>query len=561
MEKTHSPLDTISEVEKTPLVKWLLEIVTRLEERCTKLEEENKILKEENRILRKENNALKEENKVLKEEINAIKKLKNRPEIKPSTLNDPDKKKKRAQDSENKRAGSEKSSKKDNFIPDEEIILQPKNIPEGSVVKEYREFDVQDLVIKKRNIRYKIAVMITPDGNIITGELPQEHRTHFGATLKAYILHQHHKCDVTQKLIHEQLQEFGVNISEGQINNILIKDIEIFHEAQEGVLKAGLETAPYIYTDDTGARHAGKNGYCNVIGNEFFAYFTSTDSKSRENFLKILSQNKLSYVLSENAQAYLKNHALAQKYVSKLEFSDEKIYETKELLTEYINERGIQGKNVIQVIIEASLLGGAIRNGLSPNLIILSDGAPQFNVLIHALCWIHKERPLKKLVPENDQERLNIIDARDALWTYYRTLRAWQDNKNSQSVGELTAEFDNIFSKKYDGSPDLNKILENILKDKSELLAVLQNKVLPLHTNSAENDLRGYVKKRKISGGTRATIGRMARDTFSGIKKTCLKLNQSFFKYVYSSISGDKNAVNLADEIRMQAKIKFATIN
>jgi len=276
MEKAQSPLDTISEEEKTPLVKWLLEVITRLEERCTKLEEENKVLREENKVLR-------EENKILKEEINTIKKLKNKPDIKPSTLNDPDKKKKNAQDSTDKRAGSEKSSKKDTFIPDEEIVLQPKDIPSGSTVKEYREFDVQDLIIKKRNIRYKIAVMITPDGKIITGELPLEHRSHFGATLKAYILHQHHKCDVTQKLIHEQLQEFGVNISEGQINNILTGDIEIFHKAQKEILNAGLETAPYIYTDDTGARHAGKNGSCNVIGNELFAHFSSTDSKSREN--------------------------------------------------------------------------------------------------------------------------------------------------------------------------------------------------------------------------------------------------------------------------------------
>ena len=525
MEKTRSPLDTISEIEKTPLVKWLLEVITRLEERCTKLEEENKVIREENI-------ALKEENKILKEEINSIKKLKNKPDIQPSTLNDPDKKKKSSQDLTNKRAGSEKSSKKDDFIPDEEIILKPKDIPADSVIKEYRVFDVQDLIIKKKNIRYKIAVMITPDGKIITGELPQEHSSHFGATLKAYILHQHHKCDVTQKLIHEQLQEFGVDISEGQINNILTKDIEIFHKAQEEVLKAGLDTAEYIHTDDTGARHAGKNGFCNVIGNEFFAHFTSTDSKSRENFLKILSQNKLSYVLNEYAQFYLQNHALAQKYAPKFEFSDDKIFETKELLIKYVNELGIQGKNVIQVIIEAALLGGAIRNGLSPNLIILSDGAPQFNILIHALCWIHKERPIKKLISKNDQDRQNIMDARNALWTYYRTLRSWQDNESSLSMEELMAEFDKIFSKKYAESPELNKILEKILQDKSELLVVLQNKSLPLHTNSAENDVRGYVKKRKISGGTRSTLGRMARDTFSGIKKTCRKLNQSFFRYM-----------------------------
>jgi hypothetical protein len=37
--------------------------------------------------------------------------------------------------------------------------------------------------------------------------------------------------------------------------------------------------------DDTGARHEGRNGYCTALGNDLFAYFESTDGKSRRNFL------------------------------------------------------------------------------------------------------------------------------------------------------------------------------------------------------------------------------------------------------------------------------------
>jgi hypothetical protein len=39
-----------------------------------------------------------------------------------------------------------------------------------------------------------------------------------------------------------------------------------------------------VQVDDTGARHQGHNGFCTHIGNELFAYFESTDSKSRQNF-------------------------------------------------------------------------------------------------------------------------------------------------------------------------------------------------------------------------------------------------------------------------------------
>jgi hypothetical protein len=51
---------------------------------------------------------------------------------------------------------------------------------------------------------------------------------------------------------------------------------------------AGLAVSSYIGTDDTGARHQGKNGYCTAIGNDLFAYFESTASKSRLNFLQVL---------------------------------------------------------------------------------------------------------------------------------------------------------------------------------------------------------------------------------------------------------------------------------
>ncbi|TJV12630.1 MAG: hypothetical protein E5Y35_01025, partial [Mesorhizobium sp.] len=40
--------------------------------------------------------------------------------------------------------------------------------------------------------------------------------------------------------------------------------------------------------DDTGARHGAVNGVCTQIGNDRFAVFTTTKSKSRLNFLRLL---------------------------------------------------------------------------------------------------------------------------------------------------------------------------------------------------------------------------------------------------------------------------------
>lgn len=133
-----------------------------------------------------------------------------------------------------------------------------------------------------------MAEYVTLSGKTVVGKLPKQYQGHYGPTLMAFILYQHHQCRGHHYLILEQLRELGIDISTGQVNRILIENKETFHDEAERILQVGLETAQYIHTDDTGARHQGKNGYCTVIGNDFFAYFSSTQSKSRDNYLRIL---------------------------------------------------------------------------------------------------------------------------------------------------------------------------------------------------------------------------------------------------------------------------------
>ncbi len=113
------------------------------------------------------------------------------------------------------------------------------------------------------------------------------------------------QCLVPQPLIVEQLREFGIEISVGQVNRLLIEEKAAFATPQQEVLSAGLETAEYVHTDDTSARHQGRNGYCTVIGNDLFAYNSRSSSKSRENYLRLLRGQSEDYVLNEYARSYL----------------------------------------------------------------------------------------------------------------------------------------------------------------------------------------------------------------------------------------------------------------
>lgn len=112
--------------------------------------------------------------------------------------------------------------------------------------------------------------------------------SHFGPDLICFLLPQYHHQHVTQPLLWEQLRQPGVDFSSGQLNRILTEDKDAFHQEKEELLPAGLKTAAYVHADDTVARHEGEQGYCTHVGNDFFAYFHSTASKSRVNFLEVL---------------------------------------------------------------------------------------------------------------------------------------------------------------------------------------------------------------------------------------------------------------------------------
>jgi hypothetical protein len=80
--------------------------------------------------------------------------------------------------------------------------------------------------------------------------------------------YQHHHCHVTQALLHEQLCEWGVDISVGQVNALLGGTNDVLLTEKDQLLVTGLEVSRYITVDDSGARHQGENGYVTQIGND-----------------------------------------------------------------------------------------------------------------------------------------------------------------------------------------------------------------------------------------------------------------------------------------------------
>lgn len=533
MENPHLP-HNIPEENRTPLVNRLLSIIAEQQATIEKLEA--KVERLESQV------------SVLTEELKKAKKLPGKPKLKASILES----KPGNIKGDRKGFGRQKGSKKQRLQVTEERIIEPTNVSSDARFNGYRDYDVQELFLEGRLIRFKLAEYVDSEGKTIVGDLPNEYQGHYGPILKAFILYQHHQCRVPQHLIHEQLQELNIEISSSQVNRILLEDSVGFTSEQDGVLRAGLETATYIHTDDTGARHQGQNGYCTVLGSDLFAYFRSSDSKSRKNYLQILRHPFDDYVLNEYSRVYLETHQFAQSHLEKLTFSTQAICQGEAAWQAYLESLTISAPQAVRLVTEAALIGSAIEQGVSPQLIILSDGAPQFILFVHALCWIHMERRLRRLVGETPQQTQEITRLRYQLWAYYQALKLYQQFPSEIDKPTFSRCFDAIFGQEFPGNDGLNTVLQTFRDHKQELLRVLDTPVVPLHTNDAESDIREGVIRRKISGSTRSELGRRARDTFMGLKKTCRKLGVSFWQYLTSRLKREHDIPSLPDIIRQR---------
>ena len=210
---------------------------------------------------------------------------------------------------------------------------------------------------------------------------------------------------------------------------------------------------------------------------------------------------------------------------------------------------GITKKHNIRIATEGALLGSVIEHGINPELVIMSDDAGQFNVFLHALCWIHAERTINKLSGFTEKLRVVLEKTRSKIWDFYQDLKAYREEPSAEEKAALNARFDEIFNTKTCFAT-LNQALNRIYKNKAELLLVLERPEIPLHNNLSERDIREYVKKRKISGSTRSSSGRSSRDTFASLKKTCRKLGISFWKFLMDRLSGQSKILPLPELIR-----------
>ena len=177
----------------------------------------------------------------------------------------------------------------------------------------------------------------------------------------------------------------------------------------------GLQATPFGRY--TGARHLGITGVTTQIG--AFTSFDTVASKSRLMFLMTLRGAFQDYVINAAALLYLHEQDAPEALINRLIEPDDRVFADEDVWTDHLIALGITGTKAVRLASEAA--GSLDHHGLLPDAVIVSDGAGQFDVLRHGLCWIHAERLIHRLVTVTEAQRAAVALVRHLIWWFYRS--------------------------------------------------------------------------------------------------------------------------------------------
>jgi len=496
----------------------------------------------------------------LRDEINRLKGEQGKPDIKPNTSQsapaDHSSERERRQPIER----GKRSKRATITINREEVArLDPASLPPDAEFKGYEDVVVQDLIICTDNVLFHKEVFYSPSAQqSYRAPLPRGYQGEFGPGVKALALVLYFGCLMSEAKIRELFVNVGLQIAEGTISNLLIKDQDAFHTEKAAVLQAGVRSSPWQQIDDTGTRLNGHNQYCQIVCNPLYTIYQTTAAKDRLTILDVLRGGApRRFRLNAEALAYLDQVQIAQLTRARLlqlpwdQELDEATLER--LLSMHLPQLPEQQRKWIGDALAVAAYHAQTEWPIVR--LLLGDDAPQWTWLTEdlALCWVHEGRHYKKLTPWVAAHRVALDAFLSQFWDFYDELLAYRDQPTAAERVRLAAAFDSLFATKTDYWA-LNDRIAKTQAKKAALLLVLEHPEIPLHNNAAELGARQRVRKRDVSFGPRTAEGATAWDTFMSLADTTRKLGVSFYHYIHDRIRGEEQIPPLADLIDDRAQ-------
>ena len=504
--------------------------------------------------------AAQAENQRLRDELNRLKGEQGAPAIKANTPQPPPKDHSSEQERRKPKTWS-KGRKTDRIAIDREPVAQvdPTHLPSEAVFKGYEDVVVQDVIFRTDNVLFHKEKFYSPSQHqTYLASLPPGYCGQFGPGLKSLALVLYFGAQMSEPKVAELLRSVGVQISDGQVSNLLIKGQAPFHAEKEALYQAGLASSPWQHLDDTSTRVNGQNGYCHIVCNPLYTAYFTTAAKDRLTIIDVLTNHRpRRFLVNAEALGFMEAcglSAVRRQQVEQLPSGtivDEATMQA--LLEAHLPGLGPQQRKWILDATAVAAYHAAVE--LPVVRLLVCDDAPQFTLVTEelALCWVHEGRHYKKLMPYIPRHRALVEDFVQRFWTYYAQLLAYRERPTAAEAARLDGEFEALFAT-ITGYDALDERIAKTQAKKGCLLMVLTHPEIPLHNNPAELGARARVRKRDVSFGPRTHEGAKAWDTFMTLAETATKLGVSFYHYIHDRVSGIYQIPALADIIEERAK-------
>jgi Transposase IS66 family len=498
-----------------------------------------------------------EEIQRLRDEVNRLKGEQGKPKIKgnkPSTDLSSEKQRR-----ESKPRHS--SSKQARIKIDREVTVKVdhEQLPADAVFKGYQVVVTQDIIFRTENTLFRKEKYYSKSHQqTYLAELPAGYHGQFGPGVRAWVLTLYHEGGMSEPKILEVLQTVGLQISAGQISDLLIKGQEVFHAECRDVVRAGIESSPWQHLDSTGTRVNGINQHCHVLCNPLYTFYCTTASKDRRSLLRVL-QGGADPLFRFNAlaRALMEQLGISAKWQMRLcaIFGEEQVFTEEQIEGVLTSQKPCLGPTVRKNVKDALAIAAYRTQTVYPVVaLLLCDDAPQFNALTIelALCWIHEFRHYKKLQPRFTHHITLLQEFGTTFWKLYQDLLDYRNHPDPAQVVVLQTSFDQLFGGR-SGYQPLDECKERTLKKREQLLTVLSHPEILLHNNPAELGVRARVRKRDVSLQARTPEGIGAWDTFQTLVGTANKLGVNLFRYFFDRITHAYALPSLASLIQERA--------
>jgi hypothetical protein len=499
------------------------------------------------------------DNQRLRDENNRLKGEQGKPNIKASKAK-PVRANHSSEQERRKSKPRQKRSKKASLEIHREQTLEVEqaSLPADAEFKGYADVVVQDIIFRADNVCFhKEKYWAASTGQTYLAALPRGYEGQFGPGLKALSLTLYFGGGMSEPKILGLYENVGVQISAGELSNLLIKEQAAFHAEKDAVHAAGLGSSPWQHTDHTSTRVDGQNQHCHIVCNPLYTIYATTPRKDRLSVLDVLRNGRARlFRLNDEALGYLVSVPLSQAKRNVLSaWRSERDWDEQsfvEQLDAHLPNLSVQQR---QAILGAAAVAAYHAEVDVPIVrLLICDDAPQFNWLTEemGLCWVHEGRHYKKLTPVIAHHQELLADFRKQFWDFYEQLLTYRQQPDPEEGVRLETEFDRLFST-CTGYDALDARIAKTRAKQASLLMVLQHPEIPLHNNPAELEARQRVRKRDVSFGPRTQDGVKAWDTFMSLAATTRKLGLSFYHYIHDRISKTNQIPALASLIEARA--------